>query len=331
MSRKKSTVHSCNVLYLKTRKILEIQRAAGKMADVCEKEVFSMMVKLPRNKKVIIIVCLVFCLAAVGINRYMQSWRTMDVILFMGQSNMSGACGDASLAPELIEGAGYEYRAITDPDTIHVLEEPFGLNEHREGALDDRELLERNGSMVTAFVNAYYEQTKTPVVAISASRGSSSMNTWLNRGLMADAIERLDSAKECLKRERVHIRHIYMVWLQGEADANKETESEEYQIMVQTLVDSMQEQGVEHCFLIQIGQNGANPGLHDEIMQAQLELCEKSENITLVSELPASLTGEEYMDGGVVHFLQEALNLIGTDAGTNAGAWVEALKEAEQE
>ena len=131
-----------------------------------------MMVKLPRNKKVIIVVCLVFCLAAVGINQYMQSWRAMDVILFMGQSNMSGACGDASKAPELLEGAGYEYRAITDPDTLHVLEEPFGVNEHKEGALDDRELLERNGSLVTAFVNAYYEQTGTPVVAMSASRGS---------------------------------------------------------------------------------------------------------------------------------------------------------------
>jgi len=286
-----------------------------------------MMVKLPRNKKVIVTVCLLFCLAAVGINQYMQSWRVMDVILFMGQSNMSGACGDASQAPGLTEGAGYEYRAITDPDAIHVLKEPFGLNEHKEGALDDRELLERNGSLVTAFVNAYYEQTGTPVVAISASRGSSSMNTWLNRGLMEDAVERLQGAKACLEKEKVHIRHIYMVWLQGEADANKETDSDEYQTMVQTLVDSMQEQGVEHCFLIQIGHNGDNPGLHDEIMQAQLELCEKSEDITLVSDLPAKLTGEEYMDGGVVHFLQNALNLIGTDAGTNAGAWVTAQDE----
>ena len=282
------------------------------------------MGRTPRNKKAIILFCLVFCLAAVGINKYMQSWQAMDVILFMGQSNMSGACGDASQAPELIEGAGYEYRAITDPDTLHVLEEPFGLNEHREGALDDRELLERNGSLVTAFVNAYYEQTGTPVVAISASRGSSSMDSWLNKGLMADAIDRLHGAKECLKKEKVHVRHIYMVWFQGEADANKETPSEEYQVLVQTLVDSMKEEGVEQCFLIQTGQNGDEPGLHDEVRAAQLELCEKSEDITLVSTLPGELTGEDMMDGGVVHFLQKALNLIGTDAGTNAGAWVQA-------
>ena len=24
---------------------------------------------------------------------------------------------------------GYEYRAVTDPDTLHPLEEPFGVNE----------------------------------------------------------------------------------------------------------------------------------------------------------------------------------------------------------
>lgn len=289
-----------------------------------------MMVKLPKNKKIIIVLSLLCCLLMVGLNQYLRSWQAMDVILFMGQSNMSGANGDAAKAPELTEGAGYEYRAITDPDTLHVLEEPFGEKENREGALDDSEILERQGSLVTAFVNAYYEQTGTPVVAISASRGSSSLNGWLNKGLKEDAIARLEAAKKCLKKEKVHIRHIFMVWFQGEADANLQTTAVEYEAGLESLMASMKEAGVEQCFLIQIGPDLKNPEHHQVIMDAQLELCEASEDVTLVSVLPAQLNGEGMKDKGGIHFTQEALNLIGTDAGTNAGAYVKELGEEEK-
>ena len=129
------------------------------------------MIRLPSNKKVIVILSALCCLLMVALNLYQKSRRTMDVILFMGQSNMSGANGDASQAPELIKGAGYEYRAITEPERLFVLEEPFGENEHREGALDDREILERRGTLVTSFVNAYYEETGTPVAALDLPSG----------------------------------------------------------------------------------------------------------------------------------------------------------------
>ena len=202
------------------------------------------MNRIPNNKKIIFILSALCCLLMVAVNIYQQkTWRGMDVILFMGQSNVSGAGGDASQAPELTEGAGYEYRAVTDPDNLHVLTEPFGQNENR-GALDDTDILERNGSMVTAFVNAYYEKTGVPVVAISASRGSSSLNGWLNSGRKEEAADRLNAAKECLKKEKIRARHIYMVWFQGEADANLETPGDEYQTMLRQLVDDMEEQGV---------------------------------------------------------------------------------------
>ena len=278
------------------------------------------------NTKAIVLLSLLCCALIAAFNLYQKSFRTMDVILFMGQSNMSGACGDASEAPELTEGAGYEYRAVTDPDAIHVLSEPFGEQEHREGALDDREILERQGTLVTSFVNAYYEKTGTPVVAVSASRGSSSMTGWLNKGLKEDAANRLAGAKEHLKKERVRIRHIYMVWFQGEADANLKLTGEAYQEGLHTLVDYMKEQGVETCFLIQIGQHLGDPGHHDVIRQAQLDICGNSEDIVLVSQLPGTLTGPDMMDGLGVHFTQKALNLIGEDAGACAGDYVRELK-----
>ena len=149
----------------------------------------------PQNKKAIVIGSALCCLLIVLLSWNQRSWRTMDVILFMGQSNMSGANGDASQAPELIEGAGYEYRAVTDPDGLHVLEEPFGENENR-GALDDTELLERRGSLVTAFVNAYYEGTGVPVIGVSASKGGSRIREWQpGTPMLTDAANRLAAAK----------------------------------------------------------------------------------------------------------------------------------------
>lgn len=287
------------------------------------------MIRLPSNKKVIVILSALCCLLMVALNLYQKSRRTMDVILFMGQSNMSGANGDASQAPELIKGAGYEYRAITEPERLFVLEEPFGENEHREGALDDREILERRGTLVTSFVNAYYEETGTPVAAVSASRGSSSLNGWLNKGLKEDAARRLEGAKECLKKEKIRIRHIYMVWFQGEADVNLKLTKEEYKEGLNALVSYMGEQGVEQCFLIQMGTDGENSEYHQAVMQAQLEVCEESEQITLASKLPCELNGTDMKDRGKIHFTQKALNLIGADAGAHTGAWVQEQAETE--
>lgn len=283
-----------------------------------------------QNVKAIVGLSAFFCLL-LFVQSYFRPWRTMDLILFMGQSNMSGAYGEASEAPELIQGAGYEYRAITDPKRLHVLEEPFGENEHREGALDDRGILRRQGSLVTAFVNAYYEETGTPVVGISSCRGSSSMNTWLNRGLKEDAGGRLAQAREVLEKKRIQVRHTYMVWYQGETDVSKKEPKEDYKYNMGVLMDYMEEQGVEKCFLIQIEQADRNNQNYEVIRQAQAELCEERDDMILASSLPNELVKPENMDKGGLHFNQNALNQIGEDAGRTTGRYValETKKETE--
>ncbi len=243
--------------------------------------------------------------------------KQADIILFMGQSNMSGAGGNAKEAPQVPEGAGYEYKAVTAPEALVYLREPLGEMEHREGLLDDRDLLKRHGTMASAFVNAYYAETGVPVVAVAASRGSSSMDSWLER-LAGDAIDRLTQCRKHLETHQVSVRHCYMVWMQGEADANKETPKEEYIAGMQMLADQMEAAGVEACFLIQIGNHTRQPGHHAEIQQAQLELCQLDDRIFLASVLPAQLDNE--LDEGGVHFSQKALNLIGEDAGRMAGS-----------
>ena len=56
--------------------------------------------------------------------------KVVDLFIFMGQSNMSGFGGDATLAPEVPEGWAYEYKAISNPGGLVPMKEPFGLNDY---------------------------------------------------------------------------------------------------------------------------------------------------------------------------------------------------------
>ena len=96
--------------------------------------------------------------------------KTVDLFLFMGQSNMAGrgivSEKWAQPAPQIMEGAGYEYRAISAPDKLYPLTEPFGRQENAEDGINDGNM--KTGSLVTAFVNACYQKTGVPIVGVSA-------------------------------------------------------------------------------------------------------------------------------------------------------------------
>lgn len=255
----------------------------------------------------------------------------VDLIIFMGQSNMSGAGGNAAQAPALVYGAGYEFRAITDANNLYVLKEPFGENEHKENGCDDRFILKRSGTMVTAFVNAYYENTGTPVVAVSASRGSTHVREWAHgeTKLKEDAAERLTCARNYLEQNGFRIRHIYMVWYQGESDAISRTPAYSYKRDFLSFFSYMQGFGVEKCFMVEIGYHfrdseqgswGKAEG-YQAIMLAQTEICRESENIILATTIAPELQDKSNKWYDEVHFNQNSLNRIGWEAGQRAGQY----------
>ena len=197
--------------------------------------------------------------------------RTVDLLFFMGQSNMAGR-GEAALAPVVAPGMGYEYRAVTDPDTLHPLEEPFGVNENDPAGVYEPGM--KTGAMVSSFVNACTAQTGVPVVGVSCAKGGSAIAKWLpGTPYYQDAVRRARKARAFLQANGYIIRHSAMVWCQGCTDGDLHTPKDVYKADTERVLHSfMQDAGAQTCFLIQIGNQRDEPELYLPIQQAQEEL-----------------------------------------------------------
>lgn len=245
----------------------------------------------------------------------------IDLVMFMGQSNMGGR-GTASEAPKVVDGAGFEFRAVSDPTKLYPIVEPFGVNENKTGGITEGT---KTGSMVSAFANKYYEISNTPIVAVSASKGGSVISEWQPNGAyLTDAIGRYHTAENWLMDNGYLIKNKYMVWLQGESDGTNGTNTETYKSQLDTMVKAMISEGIEHCYLIRIGKYNGSSSNHDEIIEAQTELAKVNKNITLVSTKLASMVS--YMKDAQ-HFNQAGLNILGEDTAINTSFAVRNDKE----
>lgn len=247
--------------------------------------------------------------------------KEVDLILFMGQSNMAGR-GSYAESTAVGEGHAYEFRAISDPTKLYPLRANFGLNENTKGGADDGS--KKTGSLVPAFCESYWQATGTPVVAVSCSQGGTRIDQWqTGGGKLEDAVARLNAAKRFLDASADYrVRGIYMVWCQGESDARNHTTAERYLELTRAMNAVMQSAGVEKCFLIGIGNyNGTEDPIDSfvYIQEAQKKLCAESGDFLLVSTSFADLRDRMKDD---FHFFQDAYNLVGAEAGSAAGAWV---------
>ena len=243
----------------------------------------------------------------------------VDLILFMGQSNMAGR-GDASLAPAVLPGMGYEYRAVTDPAHLHPLAEPFGRDENDPAGVNEPGM--KTGSLVAAFVNACTAQTGVPIVGVSCAKGGSAIAEWLpGTPYYRDAVCRAEKARRFLQGNGCAIRHSAMLWCQGCTDGDLHTAKDVYKCNTEhTLHAFMGETGLETCFLIQIGNQRDEPALYLPIQQAQEELAARWNDIVLVSSKFKTFTAKGLMKDKF-HYLQPAYNEVGTEAGRNVAAF----------
>ncbi len=247
---------------------------------------------------------------------------TVDLIIFAGQSNMCGSGGNKAQAPMAKLGTAYEFDVLAKQPKCLIMKEPFGEGANRSQGLDDHKIYSASGTLVSAFCINYYKQTKTPVVGIPAAWGGSSTNTWLKRGLLDTTVSRIKKTKSYLKKNKVNIRHIYVVWYQGESDAMQGFGQKRHIQSMKQIYKKLKKVGVEQVMVIQIGHYMRDTLLNLDIMEAQVKLCKKDSHFTLVSKKAKSLydsSGVNYSDS--IHINQNGLNKIGYDAGTNAGKY----------
>lgn len=245
--------------------------------------------------------------------------KLVDFLLFMGQSNMAGR-GDASLAPAVTLKAGYEYRAISQPDCLVPLTEPFGVSENNPQGVWEPGM--KTGSMVSSFVNACYERTKVPVVGISCSKGGSSIREWIpGTDYYRDASHRYRKGIHFLQAEGILPRSQSLVWCQGCTDADNGMEKTEYKEKTKALLEGFIGLGIEQVFLIQIGNHRDDADRYVQIQEAQKELADEMERVILVSD-----RFKEFAKAGLMkdcfHYLQEGYNLVGAEAGEKAGNYL---------
>lgn len=245
-----------------------------------------------------------------------------DIFLFLGQSNMAGRgafLSDDEQFPKLLPGAGYEYRAVSDPARLHDISEPFGIDENRKDGIYDvwPSGPAKSGSLVTSFVNSYYCGTCTPVIGLSASKGGSKIEEWLpGTPYHDDLISRIDSMNSFL--EGKEIRGRYVLFCQGESDGDVGTDKKLYKKRVRILFDSLRLKGFSRFFMILIGKKNV-PGHYDdydEIRSVQKEMGREWADTFVVASFEDMLSRNLMKDE--FHYYQSAYNEVGQQAGFGA-------------
>ncbi|MCI8520972.1 MAG: hypothetical protein HFE50_05710 [Clostridia bacterium] len=252
-----------------------------------------------------------------------KTQKTVDLAVFMGQSNMAGR-GENEDAVKCSVGHGYEFRSITQPDMLFNITGPFGKKENNDTVNDagSNGIDRRSGDMVSSLMESYYGETGVPIVGVQCSRGGTNLGYWNSAAQKAEAKSRLNAAKTYLEDNGYTINHIFMVWCQGEADADKiysgSQSAEGYKNGTLSVFNYMQEVGVTDMFIVKTGHyNGSDDtdGAHDAayvaVNAAQEELAQENENVYSVGSF---LEYQSSMKDNY-HFHQNAYNEVGAAAG----------------
>ena len=240
-----------------------------------------------------------------------QENKDIDLIFFMGQSNMSGAGGDASAAPHVSEDAGMEFRAVSDPTKLYPITEPFGINENCPTGLHEYPGAKK-GSLVSAFVNEYHRRTGRKVIAVSISMGATDMTTWKTQGVIDDVKNRFDTTVTWLRNNGYTIGHLYALWLHGESDAIEGTNPEVYRTALDDIMRPLFIGGLQKVFIIMPGRTIDYKDIFLDIINMQKKICAESGYYAVATTILTRVSTEYMKDQ--YHYNQHVLNMVGIDA-----------------
>lgn len=263
--------------------------------------------------------------------------KTVDLVLFAGQSNMAGR-GDYEDAVKCQAGHGYEYHSVTEPPVLTTVSEPFGKYENNDMVNDagSNGVDRRSGDMVSAFMESYYGVSGVPIIGVQCSRGGTETKWWTG-DVLTEAASRYNEAKKYLETNGYTIGKQFMVWCQGEGDADANRGVDTYKSNTKNIFEALKTStGLTDMFIVRIGHckttgAAAIDEVKDEryktINLAQKALADEEADITAV----ASFYTDEYAQlmRDQYHYYQDAYNSIGGLAGNNTayslygkGEWV---------
>ncbi|MCI8405257.1 MAG: hypothetical protein HFE49_10225 [Clostridia bacterium] len=265
--------------------------------------------------------------------------KTVDLAIFMGQSNMAGR-GDYEDAIKCKSGHGFEYHSVSEPGVLTTVSEPFGKYENNDTVNDagSNGIDRRSGDMVSAFMESYYSVSGTSIVGVQCSRGGTESSWWNSSERINEASSRYNEAKAYLESCGYTIGKKFMVWCQGEADADNNRSIDTYKSNTKNIFESLKSStGLTDMFMIRTGHcKTSGAASIDEIKDArykavnlaQKDLAEEEEYITAVASFYTDEYAAQMRDQ--YHYYQSAYNSIGTVAGNNTahtlynkGEWTE--------
>lgn len=228
-----------------------------------------------------------------------QAEKTVDLVLFSGQSNMSGR-GDGSLATVCPEGEGYWFK----DGALTQIAGDFG-NESNS-----------TGSMVSSVAKAYYDATGVPIVAVSNSYGGCKISELSpDTDRYTTGVTLYNEAATYLEEQGYTIRKKAMVWNQGESDGSNDTPQADYEAAFIALRDALKTDcGIAEFFVVEIGQYKTDLAMYDDIKAAQEHLTDSEPDIIMASRKFVGATG---LMKDVWHYTQAAYNLVGRDTGVH--------------
>ena len=250
--------------------------------------------------------------------------KEVDLIVFAGQSNMSGYGGNKELSPETEEGAGAEFRSVSDPTRLYRIAEPFGIYENTEIMND---FYMKKGSLVSSFVNTWYEETGTPVIAVSASKGGMPSTYWASDAVCSEVENRFKTAKLWLEENGYVVKNQFLVFLQGENDVLEQISDEQYLTDINVFSTRLFNAGIDKFLMIRIGRVKGQLHAFKRIADLQTELCRTDPRFVLVSTILSGI-GDDHMTDAY-HYDQAALNLLGEDAGRNGARFAKTREDPE--
>lgn len=252
----------------------------------------------------------------------------MDVLIFMGQSNMQGSTGEkCSVKPE---NGVWEYAYSTDE--LKPLVSPVGEDVKSEsGEILLAASALGNGSLLPYFANEYSRLCGKSVAAIHCAKGNTSIAEW------EEGTERFASAAAKIKAglNRVSatekIDKTYIIWLQGESDALLFTPQKVYEEKLIRLKEALKREFYFDKFcIIKTGYFAAYAGwisgAFDEkkasdtaIMNAQENVAEIDSDFVVLTDVTAGLSeNHAYLNPKEFgpHYNNAGMKIIGEAAAT---------------